>query len=371
MAEPLVNYYGPEIPRTIAEMIKQVYPEFNVDGFMDHVMDEFLSLNLMDRGKKIAYSLHEYLPESYPEAVLILLKSIDSKSESGSIAGPMSSFMLMPHTHFVATFGLDHFEESMHAQFILTQRFTAEFSIRPFLERHTEATLERLGEWTSHPSEHVRRLVSEGTRTRLPWASRLPKFQKNPLPVLELLEQLKDDESEYVRRSVANNLNDIGKDNPELLFKTARRWIEDADENRRKLIRHALRVVIKNGDPEALDIMGFGEQPNIEITNADITPSEVHVGKSIKINFTVKNLGPKTQSLLIDFRIHYVKANGKSNPKVFKLKEIELSPQKMYQLSKKVSLAEMTTRTHYPGIHQVDVLINGKIMPIGSFILHK
>lgn len=366
-----MNYYGPEIPQTIAAKIKDVYPSFDTEGFLDHVMDDFLTLNLMDRGRKITYSLHEFLPESYPEAVSILLKSIETKSDSESVGSPIASFMLLPFTHYVATYGLDHFDESMQAQYVLTQRFTAEFSIRPFLERHTEATLARLGEWTSDQSEHVRRLVSEGTRTRLPWASRLPKFQKNPLPVLELLERLKDDESEYVRRSVANNLNDIGKDNPDLLFRTARRWMVDADENRRKLIRHALRVAVKNCDPEALDIMSFGEQPNIEITNAAITPSEVHVGNSITINFSIKNVGQRVQSILVDFRIHYIKANGKSNPKVFKLKQIELDPGRLIQLSKKVSLVEMTTRTHYPGSHQVDALINGKIMPIGSFKLHK
>ena len=166
----------------------------------------------------------------------------------------------MPHCFFVAEYGLDHFEPSMQAHYQLTQRFTAEFSIRPFLIKHTEATLARLRQWARDPNEHVRRLVSEGTRPRLPWASRLPAFQADPAPVLALLELLKDDPALYVRRSVANNLNDIGKDHPRVLMQTAQRWMRDATPERAWVVRHALRWAVKQGDPAALKVLGFGKK---------------------------------------------------------------------------------------------------------------
>jgi 3-methyladenine DNA glycosylase AlkC len=169
-----------------------------------------------------------------------LRRSIRSRSER--LPRGMGGFLFLPHVFFVAEYGLEHFETSMRAQYVLTQRFTAEFSIRRYLERHQAATLGPVSrEWSADASEDVRRLVSEGTRPRLPWAPRLRAFQADPRPVLALLERLKDDPSLYVRRSVANNLNDIGKDHPVLLVETATRWMENATEERRWIIRHALR----------------------------------------------------------------------------------------------------------------------------------
>lgn len=369
MSEPLKNYYDHTIPRTIAEMISFVYPDFDSDSFITHSLVDFEPLNLMDRGRKIAYSMHQFLPDDYPEAISILMRSLDVNTKKMRASGPMDSFLFLPYTYFVAFYGLSYFEESMHAQYLLTQKFTAEFSIRPFLVNHTRDTLLRLADWTSDPSPHVRRLVSEGTRPRLPWAPRLGNFQKDPRPVLELLERLKDDESEYVRRSVANNLNDIGKDHPELLISTTRRWMDDATPERRKLIRHALRTSVKDGNPEALSILGFGNHPEITLENIKISPEQPKIGESVKIGFSIKSTLPKLQGLLVDFQIHYIKANGKASLKVFKLKEIDLPPDGFVKLGKSISLAEMTTRKHYPGNHKIDALINGIVFPLGSFDL--
>src|SRR3989338_7440297 len=227
MAEPLVNQYGADVPKAIARMITAVHPAFESRKFVADALKGYEALALMPRGNHIARALQRPLPPDYPKALKILLASLDQPH--GRDAGlTLGSFLYLPHTMFVAEFGLDHFEASMQAQHALTQRFTAEFSIRPFLQQHEAATLARLKQWASDPSEHVRRLVSEGSRPRLPWASRLPAFQKNPAPVIELLELLKDDPALYVRRSVANNLNDIGKDHPDLLAQTAKRWLQGA-----------------------------------------------------------------------------------------------------------------------------------------------
>ncbi|OOG36559.1 DNA alkylation repair protein [Polaromonas sp. A23] len=368
MAEPLVNQYGADVPEAIARMISAVHPKFESKKFMRDALQGYEALALMPRGKHIAQALHKHLPTDYPKAVDILLASLDQphgRPEGLSLA----SFLYLPHTMFVAEFGLDHFEDSMRAQHALTQRFTAEFSIRTFFQKHEAATLARFKQWATDPSVHVRRLVSEGSRPRLPWASRLPSFQKNPAPVLALLDLLKDDPELYVRRSVANNLNDIGKDHPAVLAQTAKQWLKGASEERRWIVQHALRSAVKRGEAAALEVLGFGQSAKAEVSNAHITPKRVVMGEKVNIAFDVSNTSNKAQQVLVDFCIHYVKASGKTSAKVFKLKVLDLVPKETVRLSKTVSTAEMTTRKHHAGAHQVDVLLNGQARVLGAFEL--
>jgi 3-methyladenine DNA glycosylase AlkC len=368
LAEPLRNRYGAEIPRRIAAMVAKVHPAFASKAFVADALDGYEALDLMARGRKIAAALRCHLPPDYREAVKILVESMDSPLE-GSGGEGMAAFLYLPHSFFVADNGLDHFDESMAALHAITQRFTSEFAIRPFLERHPQATLAQLHRWTRDPSVHVRRLVSEGTRPRLPWAPRLRVFQKDPRPVLALLELLKDDPELYVRRSVANSLNDIGKDHPEIVVEVAKRWLEGAGENRRWVVRHALRSAVKRGEPGALAVLGFGGAAKVEIRNVSITPKRVASGKAVTIAFDVENSRSKPQRVLVDFRIHFVKARGEARPKVFKMKSLELAARESVRVTKKVSLAAMTTRTHHPGKHAVDALVNGEARPLGAFTL--
>ncbi len=235
----------------------------------------------------------------------------------------MAAFLYMPHLFFVAQHGLDHFEESMRAQHALTQLFTAEYSIRAYLDRHPERTLALLREWTRDPSEHVRRLVSEGTRPRLPWAPRLRAFQKDPRPVIELLELLKDDPSLYVRRSVANNLNDIGKDHPKLLVATAKRWLRGATPERRWIVNHALRSAVKRADAGALGALGYGGKADVAVRKAIIAPARARIGGSVSISFVLINKLPRRQRVMADLVVHFVKARG-TGAKTFKLKAVDL-----------------------------------------------
>ena len=368
MAEPLKNSFGADVPRTVARMIAAVFPRFDEQGFVRSSLDGYDALELMPRGWKIAHQLRRSLPEDYEKAIEILLASLDQKPER-TVAQGMSVFLFLPHVFFVAEYGLEHFETSMRAQYVLTQRFTAEFSIRRYLERHQAATLARLKEWSADSSEDVRRLVSEGTRPRLPWASRLRAFQADPRPVLALLERLKDDPSLYVRRSVANNLNDIGKDHPALLVETATRWMENATEERRWIIRHALRSAVKRGESAALGLLGFGEAARISVEKVQISPQRPAIGSSVAIACEIANRAPVVQRLLVDLRVHYVKASGVQRPKVFKLKQVELVPRETAPVRKTLSLDQLTTRTHYPGRHAVEVLINGRPYPLGTFEL--
>ncbi len=368
MAEPLKNHFGPDVPVAIASMLAAVWRSFPRDSFVQDALRGFEALELMPRGRHIAHALQRHLPSRYPDAIEVLLASLSQPTGRGASTG-MASFLFMPHSFFVSEFGLDHFEPSMRAQHALTQRFTAEFSIRPFLMRHPQATLAQLTQWAHDPSEHVRRLVSEGTRPRLPWAPRLPAFQADPTPVLALLELLRDDPALYVRRSVANNLNDIGKDHPQVLAATARRWLTDATPERDWVVRHALRWAIKQGAPWALDALGFGHTARVSIGQVAMHPAQPRMGDSLRIAFDLHNPGPQQQEVLVDLQVHYIKANGSSSPKVFKLKTVKLGEHQSVRLQKTLSLAEMTTRRHYPGEHRVEVLVNGQVMPLGGFQL--
>jgi len=368
MAEPLKNQFGTDVPPTIAAMIRAVHPAFPVQAFVDDCLDGYDKRELLSRGRHVADMLNRHLPPRFPEAVAILLASAE-QPVLRQVRSGMAGFLFMPHLYFVAQYGLAHFEPSMHAQHALTQRFTAEFSIRPFLQHHPRKTLRRLMEWTQDPSEHVRRLVSEGTRPRLPWAPRLPDFQADPQPVLQLLEQLRDDPSLYVRRSVANNLNDIGKDHPELLMETARSWLLGASAEREWIVRHALRWAVKNGNPAALNALGYGAKARVSIESVEILPLAARIGEAVTIAFVVRNDGARAQDLLIDLQVLFVKANGSSNAKVFKLRSLQLAGHDAVRLRKTIGLNEMTTRKHYPGTHRVEALVNGRVMPLGAFAL--
>jgi len=367
MGEPLKNFYGPQIPRRIGEMIRAAWPEFPRDAFVESALVDYESSSLTGRGQCIARAMREHLPPYYPRAIEILLASLGSKLPPEERERGMGPFIYMPHVMFVAQFGLDHFEESMRAQYELTQRFTAEFSIRRFLETQPERTLARLREWASDPSPDVRRLVSEGTRPRLPWAPRLRAFQLDPRPVLELLELLKDDPSLYVRRSVANNLNDISKDHPRIVIDVARRWLADATPEREWIVRHALRSAVKRAEGPALAALGFGKRAEVAIRRCKIAPRRVRIGASVEIAFDLANAGTRAQRVMADLRVHFVKANGRARAKVFKLKALQLAPRAAVSIRKKLSLADLTTRKHYPGAHRVEVLLNGRARPLGAF----
>jgi 3-methyladenine DNA glycosylase AlkC len=242
----------------LARNLSLAWPAFDAGAFQHQARAGLAPLGLLNRGLHLAQALRAHLPPVYADAVAVLMRSLTPPLAATEDLG-LAVFFYLPHVRFVATYGLDPahnagrdpFEVSMQAQYELTRRFSAEFSIRPFLLRWPERTLERLHEWTRDPDPHVRRLCSEGTRPRLPWAPRLPAFVADPRPTLPLLEALKDDPDLYVRRSVANHLGDIAKDHPDWVFTLCQRWLDGASAERRWLIRHALRHPAKHGVPKA------------------------------------------------------------------------------------------------------------------------
>jgi len=255
----LADLLGGEAIDCLVHNLTLVHPSLDGDFFRREALQGMEPLGIIKRGHHLARVLRTHLPRTYEDAVAILIRSLTPASQETEGLG-LGVFFYLPHVSFVAAYGLDAegnggrdpFEVSMAAQYELTRRFSAEFSMRPFLIRHPERTLRRLQEWTFDSDPHVRRLCSEGTRPRLPWAIRIPTFIRDPRPVLPILEALKDDESLYVRRSVANHLGDIAKDHPELVFQICERWLEGASAERRWLVRHALRYPAKRGVEAAL-----------------------------------------------------------------------------------------------------------------------
>ncbi|MCP3136746.1 DNA alkylation repair protein [Pyxidicoccus xibeiensis] len=364
MAEPLKTFFNTRLVERLATALHGAYPAFPRDVFLREASHGLEGHELIGRAQHIRDAMQRALPADYPRAVDILLRSLGPKLEQTEGSG-MEVFFYLPHTQYVAAHGLEHFEESMHALHALTQRFTAEFAIRGFLERHPEKTLARLREWARDSSAHVRRLVSEGTRPRLPWASRLRAFQQDPTPVLALLELLKDDPELYVRRSVANNLNDIGKDHPELLVKVAKAWMQDATPQREWLVRHALRSSIKRGEPAALEVLGAGRPSGIEV-RATSLPRKATLGGTVEVRFEVANRSKRSQALVVDLAVYFQKASGEARPKVFKVRALTLEAGQTEEVGKRVSFAQLTTRRHYPGPHRFEALVNGQGMPLGQ-----
>lgn len=366
MAEPLKNSFDVAMIDRLARSLGCAHPAFNRKRFVAAATRGFDGLELMERARQVARSLQAALPPDYPAAVQVILDSFAYDS-SPATDGPMDTFRFLPFGLFVAEHGLDpeHFDISMRAQYELTQRFTSEFSIRPFLERHPDLTLGHFRKWARDPSPHVRRLVSEGSRPRLPWAGRLRAFQKDPRPVLELLELLKDDPSEYVRRSVANNLNDIGKDHPDLLVEIASRWLKGASEERTKLVRHALRFLVKQGHKGALAALGFGGKASVRVSGGPSRAS-VSIGGKMRVSVKVTSTSRRPQRLAVDLSVSYVKADGSVRPKVFKLSVVALAPGASVDFSKVVSFAQHTTRRHYPGLHSLAAIVDGRAYAIAA-----
>ena len=367
MPEPLKTFFSATLVRRIADDVAHVAPEFPADAFAAQASDGLDGRELLDRARHIAAALATHLPPGYPDAIAILLRSLGPEHATDELVGAgMAPFLYLPHVLFVAQHGLDHFDLSMHAQVELTKRFSAEASIRHFLVRDPERTLDHMRGWVDDPNPHVRRLVSEGTRLRLPWAIRVPWLDARPERVLELLEPLRDDPAPLVRRSVANNLNDLGKVHPALLTATCAAWLRDATRERRALVEHALRSAVKRADPDALRLLGRGARPDVELVDARCDPPRVRIGGGVTVAFGLASRAPLSQDLLVDLAVHFVAVRGTSR-RVFKVRRLTLAAGERVELRKHVSLAVHTTRTPRPGTHRVEALVNGVALPLTAF----
>ncbi len=363
MAEPLKNLLHPGLVKEMADHISRVAPDFDAARFTQLASDGMDALELMQRAERIKDALVETLPADYAAAAEILRRALPQADGPG-----VSGWALLPVNQFVSQQGLSHFDLSLSLLKALTPHFTAEFGIRRFVHAEQDRALAEIAHWTADTNHHVRRLASEGTRPRLPWAMRLPALVRDPAPILPILVALLDDPEDYVRRSVANSLNDIAKDHPALVTGFVERHIEDASAERRQLLRHASRTLLKKGDAKALANFGFAAARGIGAALTLTTPNVVF-GDKLGFSIVVTNGDVAPQRLMIDYAIHHVKANGTLAPKVFKWKQLDLPAGSSQTIDKEHAIRAITTRRYYPGAHRIEILINGSICASADFDL--
>lgn len=344
----------------LAADLSGAWREFDAKGFRHAINSQLKPLSFSERATLICDTLWEFLPKEYPRALKIILKSLPPELENREITS-YDGFIIMPLNDYVAKYGLEHYDLSMQALYEMTKRFTAEGAIRAFILKEPEKTLAILSQWAEDENCHVRRLASEGTRPRLPWTMQLKPFIEDPRPVLALLEKLKTDPELMVRRSVANNLNDIAKDNPDLVVSTLKRWSSIDDEGTQWLIRHAARTLVKQGNQGALSVLGFDADAEISVSKIRLDKSTVKIGEGLTFSFEITSKSKRTQNLVIDYVIHHVKANGKLAPKVFKLSKKRLEAGEVVDIEKRHSFRLINTRKYYSGVHRLEVQVNGKV----------
>ena len=343
------------------------YPRFDLEGFIDMVMNDLDEQSLSERAWSITEAMRCFLPKYYEEVAAIFKKTFGPELHSDRMEG-MDGFYYMPFGNYVAKYGLDDFGLSIDLLREITIRFTSEFPIRPFLEKYPKRTLAVLNNWVNDPNVHVRRLVSEGSRPRLPWASRLREFQMDPTPVIQLLEKLKEDPELYVRRSVANNLNDIGKDHPELVIEVLTDWSRSKDLGTQWIIKHASRSLIKDGNSKALGLLGYDPNVNVELVDLQVE-DKVEMGDVLNFSFSILSKEKTSKDLMVDFVVHYMKANGKQAAKVFKLAKTKIRSGEDREFNKKVSFKPISTRKYYKGLHAIEIQVNGTRFGKGEFEL--
>lgn len=348
----LRDLFNPSSVRAIADAIGSVDSTFEPDRFMEAVFDsDWHGLQLKQRMRHVSTTLHELIAGSYPDQLRILLEATPHIAGAGFAAIAMSDF--------VEVYGHGDFDVSMQALEVFTTLESAEFGVRPFLLSDPARTIAQLRRWAVHPDAKVRRLASEGSRPRLPWGMALKMLQADPQPIIPILEALRHDPSEDVRRSVANNLNDIAKDHPDLVVALLKTWQDDRPETA-ALTRHALRTLLKRAHPGALELLGYQRNAALTVTHTGIKPSRIKVGSTTDLVFTLTSTSDRPQSVLVDAVVYYHKANGSLSPKVFRIKDTNLEPHQTLAVTHKIDLQPKRTRRIYPGPHAVEVQINGR-----------
>lgn len=349
----LKNLFDRTSVGAIGDAVATVLPAFERAMFMERVFDDgWEARELKQRMRHVTTVLHDLIPGDYREQLDVLL---------GAAASATEGFPALVYSDFVQAYGTDDWEASVPALATFTKLASAEFAIRPFIASDQDRTLTQMFEWAADPDPAVRRLATEGCRPRLPWGMRLHALVADPTPILPILERLHTDPDESVRRSVANNLNDISRDHPQAVIDLMRSWDPQPGTDTYRLARHALRTLLKRGDPGALAVLGFKAGLSVELNGFTLEPPAPNIGGSARLTFTITSTLPETQPVIVDYAVHYVKADGSTSPKVFRLGSLEMEPGVPATYSRKLSFRQMTTRVHRPGTHRIDVLTNGAI----------
>ena len=333
----------------LAILLKRNYPEFDTDKFHSLIYDStWEKRELKDKMHHVTETVKQCFPVPYKKSISILKKVVPH----------ITGFDGMIFPDFVEKYGLDDFDTSLKALVYFTKHFSSEFAIRPFIAKEPERGMEFMLQCASDKNEHVRRFASEGCRPRLPWAMALPEFKKDPSPILPILEKLKDDKSEYVRKSVANNLNDISKDNPAIALKIFKRWYGESEKTN-WIVKHAARTLLKAGNKEAMKMFGYSDHKEVEIKNFSLADKKVKLGDELEFEFHMQVKSKKKSNVRIEYLIEFARTNNKSSEKVFKITENKYDPG-VYSFNKKHSFKKISTRRYYAGKHKITIIINGE-----------
>ncbi|EBA04501.1 putative DNA alkylation repair protein [Rhodobacterales bacterium HTCC2150] len=369
--EPFKNWISPALVDHMAHHLGNHLPDFDRQSFELPILAELENLELKQRAQLVADHLHLALPSVSNERrdVLVAMLHPDAKGFGESDITGMRGWGIYPMTIVVGQHGLADFDNSLRLLGEMTKRGTSEFDIRPFMIADQKRALTIIGDWVKDENDHVRRLVSEGTRPRLPWGQQLPELIVDPSPMIPILTKLRDDPSEYVRRSVANHLNDITKDHPDLIAKIANEWMKGASNDRKLLLRHACRTLIKQGHQDALAAFGIKPAQISEVV-VSVATETVIFGKELNFGTEITSTSEASQTLVIDYVVHFQKANGKLAPKVFKWKTVEIDAGKTIKISKRHPIRPITTRRYYQGTQGICLRINGKDFGWAEFQLN-
>jgi len=356
--KPWKDYLDRAEVERVASVLGAVYSRFDQSGYVAAVLkEELLKAELKDRIRILTRSLKPFLPAEYPKAIKLLMK----------VAPKLKGFGNWVLTDYVELYGQEHFKESVAAMKELTKHGTAEFCIRPFMINQTDRLMPILHEWALDSNEHVRRLAAEGSRPRGVWVAHIDQFKDDPTPVLELMEKLKADESLYVRKAVANNLNDISKEHPDLVIQTALKWKRDGVSETDWSIRHACRTLIKQSDPRVFEVLGFTKNPRLKVGELKLTPRHIKLNGSTVLTLDVRSNA--ASRLAIDYKVYYVTKSGRLSPKVFKWAEKSIAKGDTITLTKKHAFIDHSTRVHNPGQHLIEVTINGRVKATAAVTL--
>lgn len=349
MADTFAGKYSPDFFNRFTDIVKRKYPVFDSTRFLNLIFDDsWEQKQLKQRIRHISTSLRLTLPASYSEALSVM----------SQIAPHCRGVEYLFFPDLVEVYGLDDWTASIPALERFTPFSSSEFAVRPFIVQDPVRMMDLMLQWANHPDHHIRRLASEGCRSRLPWAMALDIFKADPSPIVPVLEKLKRDSSVYVQKSVANNLNDISKDHPKQVIQLARQWYgENLQTN--WIVKHGCRGLLRKGDPDVLSLFGFEISPDVTVSGLSLDEESLTIGQTLNFSFSIRINSSVSQQLRVEYAIDFVKANRTTSRKLFKVTEHNFEKGER-QYVRAHHFKDLTTRKHYPGKHRLSVIINGK-----------
>lgn len=363
----LKNHLDEKAVLCIADLVLQQDANFPAKQFIKQASAPLSSLTLKQRVNHISDALATCLSPSYQTNADLFIK-LAQHWHTDHDQHNWQSYTAWPLIEYVGRYGMQHPQIALETLKHLTPLFTAEFAIRPYVEEYFDLTYSHLLAWSQEAHPHIRRLASESLRSRLPWGKHLAFLKADPEPVLTLLALLKDDPCRYVQKSVANNLNDISKDHPQRLIDLCKQWQPEATPQRRWIIRHGLRSLIKAGEPAAFEVLGFKTAVDV-VCDFQLDKSGVMLGESLQLQVGFTSLSALAQAFIVDYRVWHIKANGTKSAKVFKWKTVTIAPKASLQISKNHVFKPLSTRRYYSGEHDIEVMINGVVFAKSSISL--